>query len=335
MLKKVWVSLARWFDTSTGADEEVVNDGDRIDWVRMLPFVLLHAMCLGVIWVGASWVAVGVAAALYAIRMIAITGFYHRYFSHQSFKTNRFFQFIFAVVGNSAVQRGPLWWASHHRNHHTHSDQEGDVHSPHQHTLFWSHMGWITSKSNFSTDMRRVKDLAKYPELRFLDRFDILVPVLLGVFTFFLGVGLNHYFPSLNTNGMQMLIWGFFISTVVLFHGTCTINSLSHVFGTRRYETTDKSKNNFLLALVTFGEGWHNNHHYYPISTRQGFYWWEIDMTFYTLTVMSWFGIVRDLRPVPRERRDMRRAGTLRPETAVVGTEVPVLPGSASEQPML
>ena len=146
-------------------------------------------------------------------------------------------------------------------------------------------------------------------ELRFLDRFDILVPVALAVFLFLLGGWLETRAPGLGTNGPQLLIWGFFVSTVVLFHATVTINSLAHVWGKRRYQTRDDSRNNLWLALLTLGEGWHNNHHHYPASTRQGFYWWEIDITFYLLKAMSWVGLVWDLKPVPPRIRDARTRG--------------------------
>jgi stearoyl-CoA desaturase (Delta-9 desaturase) len=290
-------AFVRWFDTSAGPDHS--NEPPRVDWMRTLPFVLLHGMCLGIIWVGFSWVALVACLAMYAIRMFAITGIYHRYFSHRTYKTSRFVQFLFAILGNCAAQRGPLWWAAHHRHHHLHSDEPEDAHSPKQHGFIWSHIGWITAKRNFRTNLAAVPDLAKFPELRFIDRFDILVPVLLGHVMFFFGVLLNYLWPELGTSGMQMLIWGFFVSTILLFHGTCTINSLAHVFGRRRFQTTDTSRNSFLLALITLGEGWHNNHHHYQATVRQGFYWWEIDITWYVLKMLSWVGVVYDLKPVP------------------------------------
>jgi stearoyl-CoA desaturase (delta-9 desaturase) len=280
-------------------DSLAVDSGELAGYTRGLAFVAVHLMCLGVIWVGWSWVAVSVAAALYLIRMFAITGFYHRYFSHRTFKTSRWFQFIFAVVGSSAVQKGPLWWAAHHRHHHGHSDTEEDVHSPIRKGFFYSHIGWIYKPKNGDTRKRLVPDLSPYPELRFLNRFDALVPTLLGVATFFLGVAINALRPDWGTNGMQMLIWGFFISTVVLFHGTAAINSFAHLFGRRRFDTNDHSRNSFLLALLTLGEGWHNNHHRYPAATRQGFYWWEVDITYMGLFLMSKLGLIWDLKPVP------------------------------------
>ena len=295
-------SVVRWFDSWAGAGTET-GDPEKTDWVRVLPFLFMHVGCLAVFWVGWSSTAVAVAILLYGLRMFAVTGFYHRYFSHRTFRTSRWGQLLFALLGNSAVQRGPLWWAAHHRHHHRHSDEEHDVHSPHHHGLYWSHFGWITSRSNFATRLELVKDLARYPELRFLDRFDTLVPLALALSLYGLGELAALYFPALGTNGWQLLVWGFFISTVVLFHGTCTINSLAHMFGKRRYATRDESRNSLLLALITMGEGWHNNHHHYPAATRQGFFWWEIDITYYLLWVLSWTGLIWDLRAVPERVR--------------------------------
>jgi len=259
----------------------------RVEWMRIWPFIGVHLMCLGVLVVGWSWSAVWVAIGLYLVRMFAITAFYHRYFSHRTFNTSRAAQFVFAVLGASAVQRGPLWWAAHHRKHHRHADTELDVHSPAQHGFWWSHMGWITSRANYPTDVAQVPDLARYPELRFLDRHDLLVPILLATVLFAVG-------------GAQWLIWGFFVSTVVLFHATCLINSLAHTLGSRRYETDDDSRNSLLLALITLGEGWHNNHHKFPGAARQGFFWWEVDVSYYGLWLLERLRIIRDLRPVPR-----------------------------------
>ena len=311
---RVGEELSRWFGNGDFAPKSPaaahskagaeVDTNRRVDWARVLPFLGMHVACLAVIWVGFSWAALGVTAALYLVRMFAITGFYHRYFSHRSFKTSRAGQFVFGLLGASAVQRGPIWWAAHHRHHHVYSDKPDDVHSPVQHGFFWSHMGWFMSHKHFAADLSRVKDLLKYPELRFLDRFDIAVPILLGAGVFLLGVLLNHLAPGLGTSGGQMLVWGFFISTVLVYHATYTINSLSHVFGRQRYDTGDASRNNVWLAVITLGEGWHNNHHHYPASVRQGFYWWEFDVTFYILKLMSFFGVIWDLKPVPHAVRE-------------------------------
>ena len=292
-------SAQRWFDTEVGdaAGSELSNH--RIDWLRAAPFIAMHVACVAVLWVGVSAVAVWVAVALYALRMFALTGFYHRYFSHKTFRTSRMVQFVFALIGASAVQRGPLWWAAHHRNHHRNADTALDPHSPGLRGFLWSHAGWFLTPHAFRTDWSRIPDLAKFPELRLLDRYDTLVPVLLAGLLFAFGALLEHTQPQLGTSGGQMLVWGFFISTIVLFHATVTINSFAHRFGKRRFETKDDSRNNVWLALITFGEGWHNNHHFFPGTVRQGFRWWEVDVTWYVLRVMAMFGLVSDLKPIP------------------------------------
>ena len=294
------LAFIRWFDTWAPSP----RDGEtfeprRVDWVRILPFLGMHVACVAVLWVGWSPVAVAAAAALYVVRMFAITGFYHRYFSHRTFATSRAAQFVFALIGATAVQRGALWWAAHHRVHHRTSDKEGDAHSPRLYGFVWSHVGWITARENFRTKTEQVPDLARYPELCFLDRFDIVVPVLFAAACCGAGALLGAFAPDLGTNGPQMLVWGFFVSTTVLFHGTFTINSLSHLIGRRAYATDDDSRNNWFLALITLGEGWHNNHHFYPASVRQGFRWWQLDPTYYGLRALSALGIVWDLHPVP------------------------------------
>jgi stearoyl-CoA desaturase (delta-9 desaturase) len=298
-------ALLAWFDNTAVTSEPMA--GRRIDWLRVLPFLALHIGCLAVIWVGWSWTAIMMAVGLYVLRMFAITGFYHRYFSHKAFRTSRLMQFAFAVLGATAVQRGPLWWASHHRHHHAHADDAHDAHSPHRHGFLWAHTGWFMARENFSTRMERIKDLSAYPELRFLDRFDALVPLAFAGLLFGIGEWLAHAHPALGTNGLQLLVWGFFISTVVLYHATFTVNSLAHTLGRRRYATRDSSRNNWWLALLTLGEGWHNNHHHFPGSARQGFYWWEIDLTYYGLRLLAALGLIWDLRPVPVAIRNARR----------------------------
>ena len=301
MLKYLYslrISLFGWLDNSHYV-ENTNSANNQIDWPRVIPFVMLHLACFGIIYVGFSWFALLFALALYVFRMFAITAFYHRYFAHKAFKTSRIGQFIFAVLGASAVQRGPLWWASHHRNHHAHSDEVVDAHSPHQHGFLWSHIGWFLSRANFSTQLDRVKELAHFPELRFLDRFDVVIPIALGASIYWLGEMLALTAPHLNTNGFQLFIWGFILSTVLLYHGTFCVNSLAHVWGKRRYATRDHSRNNALIALITLGEGWHNNHHHFPGSAKQGFYWWEIDFTYYGLRLLAALGIIWDLKTVP------------------------------------
>ena len=310
LLQQVKVFLQQWVDSDFHPEgvEAVMAQEDKVDWKRCVPFIVLHLGCFAVLWVGVSWVAVVAAVLLYAVRMFAITAFYHRYLSHRSYRTSRVVQFLFAVLGNSSCQRGPLWWASVHRHHHQHSDEEVDAHSPVVHGFWWSHIGWITSTKNFPTDYSRVRDLQKFPELVFLNRHDQLVPVVYGALLWLTGWLLERYAPGLGTNGAQLFVWGFFISTVVLLHATFCINSLAHVFGTKRFKTSDDSRNNLLLALLTLGEGWHNNHHRYASAARQGFFWWEIDVSYYLLKVLSWTGLVWDLRKVPQSVYDEAHA---------------------------
>ena len=297
-------AIIGWFDTSA-ITTAAARSPDRVDWLRVLPFLGLHLACAAVYWVGVSPIAVATALFLYCVRMFAITGFYHRYFSHKAFRTSRAMQFLFAVLGAASVQRGPLWWAAHHRHHHRHADTDQDIHSP-RHGFWRSHVGWFLTPRSFATNHAAITDLTRFPELRLLDRFDILVPVLLAAGMFGWGSWLAAAHPSLGTDGLQMLVWGFFVSTVVLFHVTVTINSLAHRWGRRRFATNDDSRNNWLLALLTFGEGWHNNHHHFPGSARQGFTWWELDLTWYGLRVMSWLGLVWDLKAMPVSMRQAR-----------------------------
>ena len=273
---------------------------DPIAALQSLPFLAVHAVALATPFVApptAGWIAL--AAAAYAVRMFGITAGYHRYFSHRAFRTSRAFQLVLAVLGASAAQKGPLWWAAHHRDHHRWSDATEDIHSPLRDGLWWSHVGWILSRRHDATKLPRVKDLARFPELRWLDRWHLAAPIALAVGMFLAG-------------GLPALLWGFFVSTTLLWHGTFAINSLAHVFGRRRYATPDGSRNSLLLALVTFGEGWHNNHHFFPSSARQGFCWWEIDVSYGVLRGLAALGVVRDLRAPPAPVK----AAALRPAAA-------------------
>jgi stearoyl-CoA desaturase (delta-9 desaturase) len=253
---------------------------------------------------------------MYVARMFGITGFYHRYFSHRAFRVGRPVQFAGAVLGASAAQRGPLWWAAHHRRHHRYTERPGDPHSPVLDGLLSSHLFWIFAAANHDTDLAAVEDLAVFPELRFIDRFHHLVPAVTIGAMFALGYGLGHAWPGLHTSGPQMLVWGFSVSTVLVYHATFSINSLAHRFGSRRYETKDASRNNAGLALLTMGEGWHNNHHRFPGAARQGFAPWELDATWLMLRALARLGLVRDLRPVPAPVLAVARAGRSGPPTS-------------------
>lgn len=272
-------------------DHEPHND---IIYPLTVPFILVHLAVFGVFWTGISWTSFGVAVALYVIRMWAITAGFHRYFSHRTYKTSRVMQFLMAFLAQSSAQRGAIWWAAVHRHHHLHSDTEEDVHSP-VHDGFWmSHVGWIFRPRSSNADYSSVKDLTRYPELVFLDRFHLIPAILLAVSLFLWG-------------GWEMLVVGFFWSTVATYHGTFFINSLAHVVGSQRYVTGDRSRNNWWLAIITLGEGWHNNHHHYQSATAQGWRWYEIDISYYIVKAMSWTGLVWDLRDPPAEVVDNTR----------------------------
>jgi len=277
-----------------------VDDDERPDWIGSTAFILVHLACFAVFFVGFSWTALAALAVTYFSRMFGITGGFHRYFSHRTFKTSRVFQFLLGWLGTSAAQQGPLWWAAHHRHHHRFSDTEHDIHSPVHRGFLWSHIGWVMCKKYEKTNVNAIPDFAKYPELRFLNDYHWIPPLVLALACFFTGMALEYLAPSLGTNRWQILVWGFFVSTTILYHATFCINSLAHVLGSRRFNTSDHSRNNFWLALATMGEGWHNNHHRYANSERQGFYWWEIDMSHYILKMLSWMGLVWDLKTPPK-----------------------------------
>ena len=253
---------------------------------RALPFWGVHvAAIVGVAVLGWSWSGLALAAGSYVARMFFVTAGYHRYFSHRSFKTSRWFQFVLAFGAQSAMQRGVLWWAANHRHHHRYSDTPEDLHSPRR-GFWWSHVGWNTSSMGDETKLELVRDLARFPELRAIDRLKHLPGILLAITMFAIG-------------GVHALVWGFFVSTVLVWHGTFAINSLAHVIGRRRYDTGDDSRNHWALAVLTMGEGWHNNHHHYMTSVKQGFFWWEVDLSYYVLRGLQSLGLVWDLRLPP------------------------------------
>ena len=262
------------------------DDHDDIIYPQIIPFILVHLACFAAIWTGVTWEAVTIAVCLYWLRMFGITAGYHRYFSHRSYATSRVFQFILACLAQSSAQKSVLWWAAKHRHHHLFSDTEHDVHSPRHTGFLFAHLGWIFARKHDTVDLVKVGDFTKYPELMWLHKYELAPAVVLAVITFLIA-------------GWAGLVVGFFWSTVAVYHATFCINSLAHVHGSKRYVTGDDSRNNWLLAFFTMGEGWHNNHHAYQASVRQGFRWWEVDPTFYIIKALSWIGVVWDLKSPP------------------------------------
>jgi len=273
---------------NANSDPTTATDGEHDDIVypSAIPFILVHLTCIGAIWSGVTWQAVAIAIALYWLRIFAIGAGYHRYFSHRAYATSRAAQFMLAALAQSTAQRSVLWWAAKHRHHHLNSDTELDVHSPRHKGFLYSHVGWIFAVKHDTTDLVKIADFARYPELMWLHRYELVPAVVLAVLCFVIG-------------GWPGLFVGFFWSTVLVYHATFSINSLAHVWGRKRYVTGDDSRNNWFLATFTMGEGWHNNHHAYQSSVRQGFKWWELDPTYYVLKVLSWIGVVWDLKKPP------------------------------------
>lgn len=274
------------------------HDHEDIIYPDTIPFILVHLAALGAIWSGVTVQALIMMVVLYVVRIFAIGAGYHRYFSHRSFSTSRLFQFVLAFLAQTSAQKSVLWWASKHRNHHLHSDTPEDTHSPRHKGFWYSHLGWMFTRRHEDVDHEKVKDLARYPELRWLDEYELFPALILGVVCFLIG-------------GWPGLFVGFIWSTIAVYHATFAINSVAHVFGRKRYVTGDDSRNNWILAFFTMGEGWHNNHHAYQSSVRQGFRWWEIDPTYYILKALSWTGLIWDLKTPPRSvRRNEQRLGS-------------------------
>ena len=291
-------SISKWVCPPPETFSEPPTSGAKVEWFRCAPYIAIHALASLAFFYPFVWSCLLLCLFSYSIRMFAITAFYHRYFSHRAFKTSRFVQFIGGFIACCSAQRGPLWWAAHHRRHHRHSDTEKDMHSPKTNSLFWSHTLWFMTDYAVPTFLKEIPDWLKFPELRFLNRYDWIPVVIWALSSFMIGEWV--WFNSLTgMTGMMTFIWGFVIPTVLLYHGTFAVNSLTHLWGKKRFDTGDDSRNNSLVALFTFGEGWHNNHHFFPGSAKQGFFRGEFDLTYIGLRILSLFGLVSNLRPVP------------------------------------
>jgi len=292
-----------------------------------IAFLLIHLSPLGAIWTGTTFFDWMLCIFLYFFRMFWITGGYHRYFAHKSYKTSRFFQFVIAFMAQTSAQKGALWWAAHHRHHHRYSDTPEDPHSMKIYGFWYSHIGWIVGPDFKKTDYKTIGDYSKYPELVWLNKYYLVPPLVLALVVMALGgiVDGGSITMMFSKAGFSALFIGFLLSTVILYHGTFSINSIMHKFGKQRYETGEESKNSVWLALLTMGEGWHNNHHYYETASRQGFFWWEVDITWYILKTMSWLGLIWDLKGVPKHikySKNKQHAQELRREFEEVGKSV-------------
>jgi stearoyl-CoA desaturase (delta-9 desaturase) len=264
----------------------------------VMPLVLVHLGCGLVVLVGWSSVAIAAFLITSTLQIFGITVGYHRLLAHHSFKTSPPFQFMLALFGVLAGQNGPLWWVGHHRHHHRHSDRDQDVHSPRR-GFFWSHMGWLFSPRCVPVRHELVRDLARRPELQLLQRYYYICNLGYALMMYAVGETWCYFNPVSAVSGVQLVIWGSMISTVFVYHSIWSANSFCHRYGTRRFATPDQSRNNILVSLVTFGDGWHHNHHFCPYSARHGFRWWEIDLNFAILRLLACVGIVWDLKLPP------------------------------------
>jgi stearoyl-CoA desaturase (Delta-9 desaturase) len=280
-----------------------VSERSTGSWVSVSVFWLVQVSALLVFFVPFAWPLVGLWAVMHFARAIGLTLAFHRYFAHRAFKMGRFTQFVWALIGTSAMQKGPLWWAGHHVTHHKYSDRDGDPHSPHVSGLYYAHIGWFTSDVRYNKiepNNPVVRDFAKFPELRILNEHYWAPPAALALGMYLYG-------------GMQWLAWGFLLPTMTLAHATFCINTVNHLIGSRRFKTMDQSRNNLLTAIFAVGEGWHNNHHRYQRAARNGFYWWEFDPTYYVIAVMGWLGLAWDIQPVPERIYREAEAQTIAP----------------------
>ena len=268
-------------------------DGFDLSVLGTWGMILLHASCLLALLTGVSRAAALVCFLVYCWRIFGITVGFHRCLAHRTFRTSRVFQFVLAWFGTSAMQRGPLWFVALHRAHHRHADTELDVHSPVARSFWWGHIGWILCRRFDEADLRMVRDLSAYPELRWLDRAFLVPPA-----TTLLGCAAAGYLLP-GTSVLQVLVWGFAVSTVLSYHATFAVNSLSHRYGSRPFHTKDNSRNNWLVAAIMMGEGFHNNHHRFPASARFGCERWQIDIGYCVLWLLAKAGLVWDLRILP------------------------------------
>lgn len=264
-----------------------------VNWYVALWLIALHVGAVGALWFF-SWQAVLLTVVLHWLTGgLGICLGFHRLLTHGSFQTYRPVKWFFAWLGGLAGEGTAIDWVADHRKHHAHSDQEGDPHSPNDGS-WWSHAGWLGWKlhgpEKSAHNSRWAPDLNKDPVLRAMDYAFLPSHIGLGLALFGLGWWLGGAFMA-----WSFVTWGMFLRLVLVLHATWFVNSASHMWGYRNYETTDKSRNNWWVALVTYGEGWHNNHHAYPRMANHGHKWWEIDLTYRAILLMKRLGLAWDV----------------------------------------
>jgi stearoyl-CoA desaturase (delta-9 desaturase) len=271
---------------------------DQINWVTAIFMFLFHAGAVAALFFF-TWKAFLVACFLWWVSgSLGIGMSYHRLLTHRGYKTPKWVEYFLTVCATLALEGGPIFWVATHRIHHKYSDQEGDPHSPIDGT-WWAHMGWILMGKSMHHDTttlaRYVPDLAKDQVHVWLTKYHYIPMTVLGVVLLAIG-------------GLPFLLWGIFLRTVVGLHATWAVNSVTHMWGSRRFSTRDLSTNNFLVAILTFGEGWHNNHHAHPVSARHGLAWYEFDISWITLKMLAAVGVVRDLKVAKIREQQLAKA---------------------------
>ena len=270
--------------------------------VSAVVFWVVQCSAFLIFFISFSWTFLALWAVSHFLRAIGLTLAFHRYFAHRSFQMNRTARFVWSFIGTAAMQKGPLWWAGHHVNHHRYADRDGDPHSPMVSGIYYAHIGWFLNDARhdrLEASNPVMRDFSKAPEIVWLNKNFWAPPLLLAIAMFLIG-------------GMPWLIWGFCVPTMTLAHATFAINTVNHMFGSRRFDTIDESRNNLVTAFFAVGEGWHNNHHRYQRSARNGFYWWEFDPTWYVIRLMQMIGLVWDVKTVPHRIYEEARVSKAR-----------------------
>lgn len=261
----------------------------RLDWVTIIYMALIHFGALfALLPSNFSWTAVGLVIFLHWVTGgLGITLGWHRLVTHRSFQTPKWLEYFLVFCGTLACQGAVIDWVGLHRIHHLHSDTQPDPHDSNR-GFWWSHMGWMFHQVPADKDVPRfTKDIADDPVYQFLSKYFVPIQVVLGLLLYAIG-------------GWSWLVWGIFARLVIVFHCTWFVNSATHKFGYRTYESSDRSKNCWWVALLTYGEGWHNNHHAYQYSARHGMKWWELDLTWMTIQVLQVLGLAQKVRLIEK-----------------------------------
>jgi fatty-acid desaturase len=293
-----------------GSDPAVVPHY-RIDWTNLLGLIGYHLLALLAFfpwffsWTGVALCVFGV----YVFGMLGVNLCFHRLLTHRSFECPRWLEYTLAILGVCSTQDSPVYWVAVHRRHHQFADDERDPHSPIA-SFFWAHVGWLILKSDdlerAAVTQRHAKDLLRDPFYRKLETYWVAAAPACWILFFSAGFGVARLTGSNTFDAIQfgtsLLLWGVVVRTVVVWHITNSVNSVTHLWGYRNYETRDGSRNNFVLGVLAHGEGWHNNHHADPNSAMHGHQWWEFDPVFLVIRLLAVVGLAKGV-VLPATRR--------------------------------